>query len=70
MSTADNRTYVGPYKVYKQYRKSRRRKVLCRNLTREQAMQMVNRFPSSNRSMVVFDKQFYADKYYKTLIKK
>jgi hypothetical protein len=45
------------YKVVKIFRVSRRRQVLERNLTREQAMRVVNSFPDSNRSMVVFYKQ-------------
>jgi hypothetical protein len=45
------------YKVVKVFRVSRRQEVLERNLTREQAMRVVNRYPDSNRSMVVFMKQ-------------
>lgn len=47
-STEDN------YKVVKIFRVSRRREVLAKYLTREEAMRMVNRYPDSNRSMVVF----------------
>ena len=59
------KTYIGTYKVYKIFRKSQRKEVLARGLTRDEAKTMVNSFPDSNTSMVVFDKQFYADKYYK-----
>ena len=61
----ENLTYTGTYKVYKIFRKSNRREVIQRGLTREEAKTVVNRYPSSNTSMVVFDKQFTADKYYK-----
>jgi hypothetical protein len=45
------------YKVVKIFRISRRREVLRRNLTREEAIRVVNSYPDSNRSMVVFYKQ-------------
>jgi hypothetical protein len=57
-------TYSGPYKVVKIFRISRRRQVIERNLTREEAKRVVNRYPDSSRSMVVFCKQFSASKYY------
>lgn len=57
--------YIGTYKVYKVFRVSGRREVLARDLTRDEAKQMVSRYPDNSRSMVVFDKQFTADKYYK-----
>lgn len=57
--------YTGTYKVYKIFRVSRRREILETGLTREEAMRVVARYPDSSRSMVVFDKQFTADKYYK-----
>jgi len=56
--------YIGTYKVYKIMRKSLRRVIIRRGLTREQAKALVNSYPDSNRSMVVFDKQFTASKYY------
>ena len=56
--------YIGTYKVYKIMRKSSRRVIIRRGLTREEAKTLVNRYPDSNRSMVVFDKQFTASKYY------
>ena len=56
--------YIGTYKVYKIMRKSSRRVIIRRGLTREEAKTLVNRYPDSNRSMVVFDKQFAASKYY------
>ena len=45
------------YKVVKVFRVSRRQEVLERNLTREEAKRVVNRYPDSSRSMVVFMKQ-------------
>jgi hypothetical protein len=45
------------YKVVKIFRKSRRREILERNLTREEAKRVVNRYPDSSRSMVVFERQ-------------
>ena len=60
----DPRQYIGPYKVYKVFRVSGRREIISRNLTRDQAQRLVKSFPDSNRSMVVFDKQFTASKYY------
>lgn len=57
--------YIGTYKVVKLFRVSRRRQVLCRNLTREEAMRMVQSFPDSSRSMVVFFKQNDTEAYYK-----
>ena len=60
-----NKTYIGTYKVYRLFRVSGRRQILERGLTREEAMRVVNRYKDSQKSMVVFDKQFSADKYYK-----
>jgi hypothetical protein len=45
------------YKVVKIFRISNRREILRRNLTREEAKTVVNSYPDSNRSMVVFYKQ-------------
>jgi len=59
--------YIGTYKVYKVFRKSNRKQIIERGLTREQAKRVVNSFPDSNTSMVVFDKQFSAKKYYKNI---
>ena len=56
--------YIGTYKVYKVFRVSRRREIIRKGLTREDAQALVKRYPDSNRSMVVFDKEFTADKYY------
>lgn len=61
---ANESIYTGTYKVYRVFRVSRRREVIARGLTREEAKSIVNRYPDSSRSMVVFDKQFYASKYY------
>lgn len=60
-----NLEYIGTYKVYKVFRKSYRRVILARDLTRDEAISLVKSYPDSNTSMVVFDKQFTADKYYK-----
>ena len=59
------KTYIGTYKVVKIFRKSSRREVLRRGLTLDEAKQVVARYPDSSRSMVVFTKQFTADKYFK-----
>lgn len=45
------------YKVVKIMRVSGRRQILERNLTRDEAKRVVNRYPDSSRSMVVFYKQ-------------
>lgn len=58
------KTYIGTYKVVKIFRVSNRRTVLARGLNRDEAKAMVNRYPDSTRSMVVFFKQFTSDKYY------
>ena len=60
----DKKTYIGTYKVVKIFRTSERRVILERGLTREEAIRVVNSFPDKNNSMVVFYKQFTADKYY------
>jgi len=57
--------YVGTYKVYRVFKKSRKRVIIEKGLTREQAKKLVQSFPDSNTSMVVFDKQFSTDRYYK-----
>lgn len=56
--------YTGTYKVVKIFRKSNRREIIRRNLTIEQAKKLVSSYPDSNTSMVVFYKQFTANKYY------
>jgi len=45
------------YKVVKVMRKSGRRQILRRNLTKEEAQRVVNSYANSNTSMVVFTKQ-------------
>lgn len=57
--------YIGTYKVIKIFRKSQRREVIERGLTKEEAKTLVKSYPNSTRSMVVFDKQFTASKYYR-----
>lgn len=57
--------YIGTYKVYRVFRKSGRRQTIEKDIDRETAMRITQSFPDSNTSMVVFDKQFTADKYYK-----
>ena len=64
MLHSEQKTYIGTYKVYKVFRQSRRREVIRRGLTRDEAKALVNSYPDRNTSMVVFDKQFYSDKYY------
>lgn len=61
----EEKVYTGTYKVTKIYRVSNRREVLERGLTRDEAKRVVNSYPDSSRSMVVFSKQFTSDKYYK-----
>jgi len=60
-----DKVYTGTYKVVKLFRVSQRREILRRGLTLEEAKSVVNSYPDSSRSMVVFYKQFTADKYYK-----
>ena len=60
----DEKQYIGTYKVVKIFRISSRRQVLRRGLTREEAKRVVNSYPDSNKSMVVFMKQFTSNKYY------
>jgi hypothetical protein len=60
----ENKTYTGTYKVYKVMRVSRKRVIIRRGLTRDAAKALVNSYSDNNRSMVVFDKQFYASKYF------
>ena len=57
--------YTGTYKVVKLFRVSRRRQVIRRGLTRDEARRVVNSYPDSSRSMVIFCKQFTAAKYYR-----
>lgn len=57
-------TYIGTYKVFKVFKVSGKRQVIRTGLTRDEAMSLVRSYPDSNRSMVVFDKQFTASKYY------
>jgi len=45
------------YKVVKVMRNSGNAKILCKNLSREEAKRIVNSFPDSEKSMVVFTKQ-------------
>lgn len=44
------------YNVVKIFAKSQRRQTLEKNLTRDEAKRVVNRYPDSKRSMVVFTK--------------
>jgi len=45
------------YRVLRVYRNTGRRQVIERNLTRDQAIRLVNSFPNNDKSMVVFTKQ-------------
>lgn len=58
------KTYIGTYKVYKIFRVSNRRQIIRRGLTIEEAKRLVNSYPNSTRSMVVFSKQFTSEKYF------
>lgn len=58
------KTYIGTYKVVKIFRKSQRRQVIERGLTRDEAIRVVKSFPNSQTSMVVFYMQYWADKYF------
>ena len=49
-------TYEQMYNVIKVFKVSARKEYIERNLTRDEAMRVVNRYPDSNRSMVVFSK--------------
>ena len=60
----ENKKYIGTYKVFKLYRKSHRREILSRGLSLEEAQNMCQSFPNSNTSMVCFEKQFSAKKYF------
>jgi len=46
------------YKVVKVFKVLGRREIIERGLTIEQAKRVVNSYPNSNKSMVVFTKQF------------
>ena len=59
------KVYIGTYKVVRVFKVSRRKEVLRRGLTRQEAMSLVDSYPSKSQSMVIFDKQFTADKYFK-----
>lgn len=58
------KTYIGTYKVQKVFRVSRRRKTLQSGLTLDEARRIVISYPDSLRSMVIYTKQFSADKYF------
>lgn len=45
---------IQKYKVIKIFRISRKRVILEKNLTRDEAIRYVKRYPDSSRSMVVF----------------
>lgn len=62
---SEEKEYIGTYKVYKLYRQSCRRQIIERGLTRDQAKRLVNTYPDSKKHIVVFDKQFTSEKYYK-----
>jgi hypothetical protein len=61
---SEAKTYIGTYKVVKIYRSSHKRVLIERNLSREQAQRLVNTYPDKINSMVVFEKQFTASKFY------
>ena len=61
---SEERKYIGPYKVFKVFKKSGRRSIIERGLTREEAKRIVASYPKNNTSMVCFDKQFTVEKYF------
>jgi hypothetical protein len=61
---SEEKKYIGTYKVVKIFRESCRRQVLERGLTLEEARRVVNSYTDSQQHMVVYCKQFYADKYF------
>lgn len=63
MQTTD-KTYIGTYIVFKVFRVSRRRQIIRRGLTLEEAQRLVRSYPDSTRSMVCYTKQFTAAKYF------
>lgn len=62
-----DKIYIGTYKVVKIFRKSGRRKILRKGLTIDEAKRVVNSYPDSNNHMVVFVKQYTADKYFQEI---
>lgn len=64
MENTQEKKYIGTYKVYKIFRKSGRRKIIRRGLTKDAAKSIVNSYKETSRSMIVFSKQFYAEKYF------
>ncbi|MBP6568942.1 MAG: hypothetical protein KA270_17335 [Saprospiraceae bacterium] len=60
-----DKIYIGTYKVVKVFRKSGRREILRKGLTIDEAKRVVNSYPDSNNHMVVFMKQYTAEKYFK-----
>ena len=60
-----DKIYIGTYKVVKIFRRSGRREILRKGLTIDEAKRVVNSYPDSNNHMVVFMKQYTAEKYFK-----
>lgn len=56
--------YIGTYKVVRIYQRSRKSQLIEKGLSLEDAKRLVNSFPDSVFSMVVFKKQFSASKYF------
>lgn len=61
----EDKVYIGPYKVFRLFKVSGKRKIIKKNLTRDEAKALTTSYPDSNTSMVCFDKQFTSSKYYK-----
>jgi cystathionine beta-lyase family protein involved in aluminum resistance len=59
-----DKIYIGTYKVVKIFRRSGRREILRKGLTIDEAKRVVNSYPDSNNHMVVFMKQYTAEKYF------
>jgi len=60
----NEKKYIGTYKVLKVFRKSCRKQIIEKGLTEKEAQRLVNSFQNNSTSMVVYTKQFTADKYY------
>ena len=64
---SEEKKYIGTYKVIRFFKISRKRNVLERGLTREEAIELVDSYPERENSFVGFEKQFTADKYYQKI---
>jgi len=60
----ETKKYIGTYKVLKVFKKSHRRQIIRTGLTEKEAQRLAQSYPDSNISMVIYTKQFNADKYF------